>query len=255
MRGIEGAFELRFFGPTFHYVPYHDKQPHQYKQEVIRRQKLFEQQKWDQLQRRIDYEQDRRNQKKQRKYNRDNAHNLGPSAAPNNTRNEDDEKRIIDFDPPMLSNGNTSNHNQPQSTPTTINGSDTNAPDQDIYGLKQNMIQTNEKEVELYLNELTQNINKYKYDDNDTVDDIKYRIKRCIKLAKQNKFKKADNALNPTKIAVVNKPELMRSLLSKYPMESPLIINDNIDIQPQYRLDRQSIVHIMQNLNKQSCGD
>ena len=63
-RCIEGALELRFFGPTFHFIPYHDKQPYQYKQELIRRRQLFQDKKWDELQRRIDYEQNRRNQKK-----------------------------------------------------------------------------------------------------------------------------------------------------------------------------------------------
>ena len=117
-----------------------------------------------------------------------------------------------------------------------------------------NPSQTNEKDVGIFINNLVQNIDEYRYNEDDDINDIKSRIRRCIKLAKMNKFKKADAALNPSKIADLNKPEIWRSLLSKYPDESPLIMNDNINIQPQYRLDRATIIKIIQNLNKQSCG-
>ena len=180
-RGIEGALELRFFGPTFHFIPYHDKQPYQYKQELIRRRRLFQDKKWDELQRRIDYEQDRRNQKKQRKYDRDNQHiNPSLSAIPAPSTSNTDQ--------------NDNNHNN-------SNHSNQHIPDPHNQ-LQSNPLQSNEKEIGIYLNDLIQNIDDYKYDEYDTAKDVQYRIKRCIKLAKQNKFKKADAALNQPKLQI-----------------------------------------------------
>ena len=79
-------------------------------------------------------------------------------------------------------------------------------------------------------------------------------IKRYFRQLANEPIKKADAALNPSKIADLNNPEIWNSLLSKYPMEAPLIIDENVNIQPQYRLNRDTIIKIIQNLNKQSCG-
>ena len=137
------------------------------------------------MQTRIDYEQNRRNQKKQRKYNRDNQLNqIQPSL--NIIQQQDDEKQHILHTAP-------SNHNGTSHGPN-YNTSDANDPAH----LQNNPLQSQEKDIGIFLNELTQNIDEYKYDTHDTVNDIKHRIKRCIKLAKLNKFKKADAALNPT---------------------------------------------------------
>ena len=239
-RGIEGALELRFFGPTFHFIPCRDKQSYQYKQEILKRQKSFENKKWDQLQNRIDYEQDKRNQKKERKYLRENNQNNDILQNINSIRNEDEEKKICDNPIPINNNQNKNKNN--------------NKNTNNQQGLQNNPSQTTETDIGIHLNELIQNIDDYKYDENDDVESIKKRIRRCLKYAKLNKFKKADNALNPTKIADLNKPELWHSLLSKYPNENALNINDNNTIQPRYNLDRDDIIKIMTNLNKHACG-
>ena len=258
-RGIEGALELRFFGPTYHFVPYRDKQQYQYKQEILRRHKLFQDKKWNALQQRIDYEQDRRNQKKERKYIRDHAPNAPDRMDVDKITREDEEKQSQCPSGPSPQHnhnisaiaGNAAVSTNNTNTDINTNKSRSNANTNPIMSPP---TQTNENNMGIYLNELIQNIDEYRYDECDNVNDIKMRIRRCIKYAKLNQFKKADNALNPTKIADLNKPELWKSLLSKYPDEPPLNIDHNIRIQPQYRMNRESIVKIIQNLNKQSCG-
>ena len=74
--------------------------------------------------------------------------------------------------------------------------------------LHQNPSQASEKDTGIYLNELKQNIDAHTHDENDDITDIKQRMRRCIKLAKKNKFKKANVALNPSKITDLNEPEI-----------------------------------------------
>ena len=73
-RAIDGVLQLRYFSPTFHYVPYRDDDIIHNELENSLRSKLYENKKWKKLVERIQYEQDKRNRKRirQRQKNQKN---------------------------------------------------------------------------------------------------------------------------------------------------------------------------------------
>ena len=70
-KGIDGALELKYFGPTFYYLPYNDEDIIHNEQEKLIRRKLFENKKWKQLNDRIIYKKNKRNRKNERRRNKE----------------------------------------------------------------------------------------------------------------------------------------------------------------------------------------
>ena len=68
---LNACLKLRLYAPTHHYVPHRDNLIEKNKKELMLRETLFDNNKWSALQARINYEQDKKNQKKLRRINKD----------------------------------------------------------------------------------------------------------------------------------------------------------------------------------------
>ena len=139
------------------YAPYRDNVEYN-KKELPKREELFKNKKWLKLDTTIEYEQQQRNRKKD---------------------------RIILKRKQEIQKANNIN----QSLQQQLQQSET----QNI--LKNNgLIEEGTGDINEHF--LKQNLNKILYGDYDDTDDIKKRIKLCIKEVKNGRFKKGDQALN-----------------------------------------------------------
>ena len=111
---------------------------------------------------------------------------------------------------------------------------------------------TNESSGDVNNNKLA-NINKIKYGEYDKTNNIKNRLKRCIKECRKGRYKKGDDALNDGIIIDLNKNNNWNKVQSKFPDVKKLNKRD-IRHKPEFKLKQQDSLKLVKQINSQSKG-
>ena len=118
--------------------------------------------------------------------------------------------------------------------------------------LKNNIIY-NETEGLINENILSQRINKIRYNENDAVNQIKGRIRRAEKQAKEGRIRKANDALDDGIIANLWINNNFNKTKSKFPQRDVLKPSNNKP-KAQFRLNQSQTYEIVKRINPKSKG-
>ena len=102
-------------------------------------------------------------------------------------------------------------------------------------------------------NAISQKLPDSKYLDGETPMDVKARLRRCRRMVREGKFKKADRALDQGKVADLNIHGNWQKTKSKFPRAKPLQIENRKQITPKLRLTKEQVKAVLERINRKSC--
>ena len=214
---MHACVKLRLLAPTYKYVPHRGDAAVHNKSEKILRKQLYHQNKWNSLQERINYEQDKKNNKKNRKIQKLNQEHL--------------EEEDVDLNLSMVQQLN----------------------DIDVKNLSNNQVVNSIDENDINKQLLQQKINDIKYCEMETSQQIQNRLKRAIKLTKKGLYKKADKALNDGILVNLNINDNFNKLKSKFPRKQK-ITRKRPKVKPKFNMLYTSAIDIIKTINAKSAG-
>ena len=218
-RGLNGVSMLKLYAPTYHFVPFRDKDSVKNANERNKRDQYYKQQKWTQLTQHILYEQNKINKKRERRALRRKEKQL------QNQQSDSLDQEMMNQLNQIQTDDLLKDQKILQSTSNDLNG--------DL---------------------LYNNYNKIRYGDYDETDDIKRRVKRAIKLCSEGRYKKADQALDAGIICDVDKERIWNITKSKFP-QKPLIKQQNNNInKPTFKLTEDETLALFKQINPKSKG-
>ena len=228
-QGLQGIIEMRMLMPAHHHIPFRDDN-NKRKRETAHRAGLYKAKRYTALNNRIKSEQDRRNAKKDRQYeNRKERRRREQQAQ------MDDNKMDEDQDSKEEEEKKTQEE-------VTVNAV-----------LDASNTLQNDTRLEYNTNNIARSIDEFKYHDGETSAMIKQRIKRCCKLARKGKWKKANNALDSGVIVDLNKNGNWDKTKSKFPHRDEIKV-DNSDVAPVWRLSEEKVLEMLKLINATSVG-
>ena len=222
-----------------------------FKLESQRRERLFNNQNWIKLVNRITSNQDKINKRRMKWIEKDLKREQARKQCIEQTKSDNDK----------ISNNNSVNNNNSINIQDDIK-MDINNNNNNNNGMhsKPNINSKNNMSCKppsiVKFSDMKSHFQKLQYNEAETINDVNNRMKRAQGFAELGQWKKADKALEQTKLVNIYKNGNMKKALSKFPSENTKSIK-RVKMKQKLKIDRQRkemITQTLLDINPSGCG-